>query len=545
MCGIFAYLDVAGGDVELERARRSALNQARLIRHRGPDRTGVAVCGRHVLAHERLAIVDPSSGSQPLVGEGGLVVAANGEIYNHGELRARHPEWPWSSESDCEVLLPLYRRHGADLVHHLRGMYAFVIADCATGGWLIARDHLGIVPLYVGRTRDGALAVASELKALCDVCTHVQEFPPGHVQTERDVAPVRWYRPSWRDAEAARETAGEDSLRDALVASVRSHLMADVPFGVLLSGGLDSSLIAAIAARLVRERDGAGAHTPLDAFSIGLVESPDLVAARGVAQAIDVAHHPVTFTAEEGIDALRDAIWHTETYEVTTIRAAVPMMLLARYIRAQGFKMVLSGEGADELFGGYRYFHHAPSARAFHEELVRKLEQLHAYDCLRANKAMAAWGVEARVPFLDVGFVHAAMSIRADDKRPRTGRIEKHALRAPFSGWLPDDLLWRRKEQFSDGVGYGWADALKAHAEREVDDRQLAEARERFPQRPPRSKEAYLYRAIFDELFPLQSAVACVPEALHGACATSAALAWSPHIGARSDPSGRAVHVAT
>jgi asparagine synthase (glutamine-hydrolysing) len=543
MCGIFAYLDVLGDDHALALARRSALTQARLIRHRGPDRTGVAVCGRHVLAHERLAIVDPASGSQPMHDGGGLVLAANGEIYNHETLRGDFPRWPFTSASDCEVLLPLYRAHGAELVHHLKGMFAFVIADAETGGWLIARDHLGIIPLYVGRTDDGRLAVASEMKALSDVCTHVQEFPPGHVQTERDRAPRRWYTPPWRDPRAGNVRAAAEPLREALVAAVGSHLMTDVPFGVLLSGGLDSSLIAAIAARLSRQRTVATGAPRLDAFSVGLADSPDLAAAAAVARAVDVSHHALTFTAEEGIDALRDAIWHTETFEVTTIRAAVPMMLLARFIRSLGIKMVLSGEGADELFGGYRYFYHAPDATAFHEELVRKLDQLHFYDCLRANKAMAAWGVEARVPFLDVAFVEAAMSIHADDKRPSPKRMEKHALREAFSGWLPDDLLWRRKEQFSDGVGYAWADALRAHAEREVTDRQLAEASERFPLRPPRTKEGYLYRSLFTELFPLASAVACVPEALHGACATSAALAWNPAIGARSDPSGRAVHV--
>lgn len=537
MCGIFALLDVPE-HVPLEEARALALTQSRTLRHRGPDRSGVALCGRHVLAHERLAIVDPRHGRQPLRShDGRLVLAANGEIYNHAELRAQTPDWPYATNSDCEVLLPLYRREGPRLLERLRGMFAFVLAH--ENGWLIARDHLGIIPLYVGRMADGRLAVASEMKALTAICPVVREFLPGHYQTSEDLEPRRWYEPTWRDAAAATRPADPEEIREALVASVHSHLMSDVPHGVLLSGGLDSSLTAAVAAKRVGELHGARAVSDLRAFSIGLASSPDLAASKTVAASIGVTHEPVTYTAEEGIDALREAIWHTETFEVTTIRAAIPMMLLARHIRSSGVKMVLSGEGADELFGGYLYFRLAPSAAALHEELVRKLDQLHFYDCLRANKAMAAWGVEARVPFLDRDFVDLAMRIRAEDKQPTDARAEKHILREAFTGWLPHEMLWRRKEQFSDGVGLGWADALAAHADRQVSEREFADAHARFPVNTPTSREGYLYRAIFEELFPLTSAAGCVPQALYGACATKAALAWSPELSGQRDPSGR------
>ncbi len=539
MCGIFAFLDVPE-PAPLDEARALALTQARLLRHRGPDKSGVAICGRNVLAHERLAIVDPQHGRQPLTSfDNHLVLAANGEIYNHEALRSETPDWPYATASDCEVLLPLYRREGPAFLERLRGMFAFVLAH--TSGWLIARDHLGIIPLYVGRMADGRLAVASEMKALVGICPVVREFPPGHYQTSKDLEPQRWYKPSWREPSSATAMASPTDLREALVASVRSHLMADVPHGVLLSGGLDSSLTAAIASKLYGELHGEEAIKDLKAFSIGIEGSPDIAASKIVAAHLGVAHEPLTYTPEEGIDALRDAIWHTETFEVTTIRAAIPMMLLARHIRSSGVKMVLSGEGADELFAGYMYFRHAPSPEALHQELVRKLDQLHFYDCLRANKAMAAWGVEARVPFLDRDFVDLAMRIRPVDKQPTASRQEKHILREAFVGWLPEALLWRRKEQFSDGVGLGWADALAAHASRQVSDASLLDAAARFPVNAPTSKEGFLYRSIFEEMFPLASAAGCVPKALYGACATGAALEWSPVLKQSKDPSGRAL----
>jgi asparagine synthase (glutamine-hydrolysing) len=546
MCGILALLDIPR---DLDRARALAVKQVALLRHRGPDWTGTWSGGRAVLAHERLAIVDVLHGAQPLRSpDGTLALAVNGEIYNHRDLRAEiGASWSFATDSDCEPILPLYQRHGPHFLAKLRGMYAFVIADGSSGKWMIGRDHIGIVPLYVGRTPEGATAVASELKALLAICTSVREFPPGHYQTESDPEPVRWWHPQWTAFDAVPDRDLDVSvIRDALSESVHSHLMSDVPYGVLLSGGLDSSVVAALAARFAEQRVESGdrdrAWWPrLHTFSIGLPGSPDVAAAAKVAQALGTVHHAFSYTLEEGLDAIRDVIWHTETYDVTTIRAATPMMLLARRIRTLGVKMVLSGEGSDELFGGYLYFHKAPHPRAFHEELVRKLDALHLYDCLRANKAMAAWGVEARVPFLDCHFIDVVMNIHARHKMAGAGRIEKRILREAFDGWLPGEILWRQKEQFSDGVGYGWIDGLKAHAGSVVSDRMLADAPARFPVGIPKSKEAYLYRSIFDELFPLPSAAACVPSGPSVACSTAAALAWDPSLQQVVDPSGRAV----
>jgi asparagine synthase (glutamine-hydrolysing) len=544
MCGIFALLDHSLPPLE---ARALAVRQGRLLRHRGPDWSGAFADGRFALAHERLAIVDVLGGAQPLVGEGGaLQLAVNGELYDHQQLRADHP-WPYTTDSDCEVILPLYRRYGAQLVEHLRGMYAFVLVDVQSGQWLIARDPLGIVPLYTGRTRDGALAVASELKALVSVCTHVQSFPPGHVWTSGAPAPVRWYTPSWRDYEAVPDgPADPAALRRALDDAVRSHLMCDVPYGVLLSGGLDSSAVAALAARHAPSRVESGGKEPawwprLHSFCIGLEGSPDLAAAASLARDLGTAHHGFTFTVQDGLDALRDVIYAIESFDVTSVRASTPMYLMARRIKAMGVKMVLSGEGSDEIFGGYLYFHRAPNARALHEETVRKLFDLHLFDCLRANKSMAAFGVEARVPFLDRHFLDHAMNIAPRHKLVGERGIEKRLLREAFEGLLPKEILWRQKEQFSDGVGYGWIDALKAHAEQVVSDRELRDAKERFPVGTPATKEGYLYRAIFDQHFPLPSAAATVPSGPSIACSSAAALAWDPSFAGRADPSGRSV----
>ncbi len=546
MCGIFALLDVPG---DLAPARALAVQQARLLRHRGPDWSGVWTGGRHVLAHERLAIVDVLGGAQPLVSpDGTMALAVNGEIYNHAALRRGLADpYPFTSGSDCEVLLPLWRAHGPAMVESLRGMYAFVLVDEARGTWVIGRDPMGIVPLYVGTRPDGSLAVASEMKALVGICTTVRLFPPGHIQTSRDAAPVCWYTRDWMDHDAVPDTPVDPSvIREALADAVRSHLMGDVPYGVLLSGGLDSSVVSALAASMADARVESGgterAWWPrLHSFSIGLEGSPDLAAAQTVADALGTAHHGFTFTIQEGLDALRDVIWHTETYDVTTIRASTPMMLMARRIKAMGVKMVLSGEGSDEIFGGYLYFHKAPDPRAFHEETVRKLGDLHLYDCNRANKAMSAFGVEARVPFLDRDFLDVAMRVPAAQKMCGPGRIEKHVLREAFQGWIPDPVLWRQKEQFSDGVGYHWIDALKDHARSSVSDRQLAEAAERFPIGTPSTPEAYLYRALFEDCFPLASAAACVPSGPSVACSSPAAIAWDPSFAGNADPSGRAV----
>jgi asparagine synthase (glutamine-hydrolysing) len=547
MCGVFCLFDLEREAAPA--ARDLALKQARLLRHRGPDWSGMWSGDRAVMAHERLAIVDVLHGAQPLRSvDGHLVLAVNGEIYNHREIRAEiGAREAFRTDSDCEVILPLYAALGPRLLERLRGMFAFALYDETKDDWLIARDPIGIIPLYIGRRADGSLAVASELKALVTICDTVREFPPGHYQTRRDAEPVRYYARDWFEVDAVPEReAAPEELRDALSDAVHAHLMTDVPYGVLLSGGLDSSVIGALAAGFAGKRvesgDREGAWWPrLHSFAIGLPGSPDLVAAQRAALSIGTVHHGFEFTVQEGLDALRDVIWHIESFDTTTVRASTPMVLMARRIRATGVKMVLSGEGADEIFGGYLYFHKAPSARAFHEELVRKLQLLHLYDCLRANKSMAAWGIEARVPFLDTRFLDVAMRIPARQKMVAPGGIEKQILREAFRGALPDEILWRQKEQFSDGVGYSWIDSLKAHAEARVTDRELASAPERFPVGTPLTKEGYIYRAIFDELFPLPSAAACVPSGPSVACSSPAALEWDPSFKANADPSGRAV----
>lgn len=545
MCSILAILEPKE---DLDTLRERALRLSRLQRHRGPDWSGVWTGERAVLAHERLAIVDVLHGAQPLVGEDeAQVLAVNGEIYNHAELEAAlERPYRFRTGSDCEVILPLYRQRDLDFLEELNGIFAFVLYDAARNRYAIARDHTGIVPLYTGRDRAGTLHVASEMKGLVPVCERVEIFPPGHVLDSEVGEPRAWYRPEWRTYEAVRGTPADTAgLRTALEAAVRRQLMSDVPYGVLLSGGLDSSIIAALAARFaprrVEDRLRTTAWWPrLHSFSIGLEGSPDLAAAREVAEHIDAVHHEFHFTVQEGVDALRDAIYHMETYDVTTIRAGTPMYLMARRIRTTGVKMVLSGEGADEAFGGYLYFHRAPDARAFHEETVRKLDRLHLYDCLRANKAMAAWGVEARVPFLDREFLEVAMGMDPRAKMPRDG-VEKAILRETFGDLLPPSVAGRQKEQFSDGVGYAWIDALRAHAERRVTDGQLAEAPERFAHDPPRTKEGYLYREIFAEHFPHEACARCVPGGPSVACSTPEALAWDASLAEMEDPSGRAV----
>ncbi|MBS7456196.1 asparagine synthase B [Coralloluteibacterium stylophorae] len=554
MCSIFAILDIRGDDAAA--LRPLALEASRCMRHRGPDWSGVHVDDGAVLVHERLAIVGLDSGAQPLYSpDRRHVLAVNGEIYNHRALRASlEHAYDFATHSDCEVVLPLYR-DGPDpeaiaaWLNRLEGMFAFVLWDSMERRWLIARDPVGIVPLYWGRDADGCLHVASEMKGLAERCEHVEEFPPGHFWTDADPAPRRYWTPRWRDyATVAGAGAGRDAIRHALEEAVRSHLMCDVPYGVLLSGGLDSSLVAAIAkkyaARRIEDDSRSEAWWPqLHSFAIGLPGSPDLAAAAQVAAHIGTVHHGIEFSVQEGLDALPEVIRHLETYDVTTVRASTPMYLMARRIRAMGIKMVLSGEGSDELFGGYLYFHKAPDARALHEETVRKLDALHLFDCLRANKSMAAWGVEARVPFLDRGFVDAAMSLDPEVKlsgRAR-GRIEKQFLREAFAGYLPDPILWRQKEQFSDGVGYSWIDSLRAHAEAAVGDADLAAAAERFPHNTPQTREAYLYRDLFHRHYPQDWAAKLVPGGPSVACSTAAALEWDPSLKTHLDPSGRAV----
>ncbi len=545
MCSVLAILDIDPADPP---ARERVLALSKLQRHRGPDWSGVFVHDRAVLAHNRLAIVDIEHGAQPLLNAAGThVLAVNGEIYNHREIAAGIPSFHPRTGSDCEVILGLYAAEGAGFLDRLNGIFAFVLYDIERDRYLVARDHLGVVPLYTGRDDEGRFHVASEMKALTPVCRSVEEFPPGHVldSTDASAGPRRYYRRSWRSPAGAVAKPSPARIREALEAAVHRQLMSDVPYGVLLSGGLDSSIISAVTRRYARRRiedDGRSeAWWPrLHSFCIGLEGSPDLASARTVAEHIGTVHHEFRFTVQEGLDALSDVIHHLETFDVTTVRAATPMYLMARRIRAMGIKMVLSGEGADEVFGGYLYFHRAPDPASFHEETVRKLDRLHQFDCLRANKAMAAWGVEARVPFLDKEFLDVAMSIDPAAKMP-AGGIEKRILREAFSDYLPPEILWRQKEQFSDGVGYSWIDALKDHAEAAVTDRQLANARFRFPWNPPPDKEAYLYRRVFESHFPLPDAARCVPGGPSVACSTPEALAWDEGLAKTIDPSGRAV----
>ena len=554
MCSIFGIFGLQPGD-DPSALRRHALELSQRQRHRGPDWSGVYQDDGALLVHERLAIVDPSGGSQPLLSQDGqLALAVNGEIYNHQGLKASLAQaYAFQTGSDCEVINALYRQgEPAQWLEQLNGIFAFALWDRQRGGVLIARDPMGVVPLYWGHDAQGRLRVASELKALADTCADAAQFPPGHYYDSASDALVRYYQPDWREYAAVQgEAVDLTALREAFERAVERQLMSDVPYGVLLSGGLDSSLVAAVAARYARRRIEDGGESEawwprLHSFAIGLKGSPDLAAAAIAAEALGTVHHGFEYTFEEGLDVLPDVIRHIETYDVTTIRASTPMFLLARRIKAMGVKMVLSGEGSDEIFGGYLYFHKAPDARQFHEELVRKLDALHTYDCLRANKSMMAWGVEPRVPFLDREFLDVAMRLDATHKMVGSAaaggrRVEKGVLRAAFEGYLPESILWRQKEQFSDGVGYGWIDGLKAHAEAQVSDRVLAAADKRFPHNPPQTKEAYYYRHLFEQYFPSPAAAATVPGGKSIACSSPAAIAWDAGFAAAADPSGRAV----
>lgn len=546
MCGIVAIFDLKKSAEEL---RGKALQMSRCLRHRGPDWSGIYINDKAILAHERLAIVDPTSGRQPLISsDGKLALCVNGEIYNHRELRKTlQDKYEFQTESDCEVILPLYREKGINFLDDLNGIFAFALYDEAKDEYLIARDHIGIIPLYMGWDEFGNFYVASELKALVGICNRIQEFLPGHYWHSKEGKLVKWYKREWNEYDAVKENQSNiQELRKALEEAVHRQLMSDVPYGVLLSGGLDSSVISAIAkkysARRIETGDMKDAWWPqLHSFAVGLKESPDLKAARKVADHIGTIHHEINFTIQEGLDALRDVIYHIETYDVTTIRASTPMYLMSRVIKSMGVKMVLSGEGADELFGGYLYFHKAPDAKAFHEETVRKLSKLHLYDCLRANKSLAAWGVEGRVPFLDKEFMDVAMRLNPADKMAGNGKIEKHILRKAFEDYLPAEVAWRQKEQFSDGVGYSWIDTLKQMTSDQVSDDQMKNAAHRFPINTPRSKEEYYYRSIFSELFPGDEAARCVPSEPSVACSTAIALEWDEAFKKMLDPSGRAV----
>ncbi len=546
MCGIVCAFDIRH-DVAVLRPK--ILKMSKKIRHRGPDWSGIYSNDRAIMAHERLSIVDPKSGKQPLYSKDGkLVLAVNGEIYNHQEIR-KHFEgkYEFLTQSDCEVILALYREKGPYFMEDLNGIFAFALYDVEKNVFMIGRDHIGIIPLYQGWDDEGGYYVASELKALEGHCSKITEFLPGQYFYSEDAAPVKWYAREWMDYENVKDNKTNiEALRNALEDAVERQLMADVPYGVLLSGGLDSSVISAIAKKFAPRRIESGnkeeAWWPqLHSFAVGLVGSPDLAAARLVAEHIGTVHHEINFTVQEGLDAIRDVIYHIETYDVTTIRASTPMYLLARVIKSMGVKMVLSGEGADEIFGGYLYFHKAPNAEEFHKETVRKLDKLHLYDCLRANKSLAAWGVEGRVPFLDKEFMDVAMRLNPKDKMAGKGRIEKWVLRKAFENYLPASIAWRQKEQFSDGVGYSWIDTLKALTSEKVTDEMMAKVNVTYPINPPMTKEEYYYRTIFTEHFGSDPAASCVPSVPSVACSTPIALEWDEAFKKMVDPSGRAV----
>ena len=558
MCGIVAIFNVKEQTPEL---RSKALGMSKKIRHRGPDWSGIHCSGSAILAHERLSIVDPESGGQPLFSpDGKQVLAVNGEIYNHKEIRERYKgRYDFQTGSDCEVILALYRDKGVNFLEDLNGIFAFALYDEEQDAFLIARDHIGVIPLYIGYNADGKVFVASELKALEGECECYEPFLPGHYYWSKDPGMKRWYKRDWMEYDNVKDnTASSDAIRKSLCAAVKRQMMSDVPYGVLLSGGLDSSVISAItesyAERRIETDSRSRAWWPrLHSFAVGLKGAPDLAKARLVADHIGTVHHEINYTIQEGLDALRDVIYFIETYDITTVRASVPMYLLARVIKSMGIKMVLSGEGADEIFGGYLYFHKAPSAEEFHKETVRKLSKLHMYDCLRANKSLSAWGVEGRVPFLDKEFLDVAMrtnpkakmcsvlpASRSGEADPKAS-IEKRIVREAFEDMLPEEVAWRQKEQFSDGVGYSWIDTLKKITSEAVTDEQMAHAEERFPINTPLCKEEYYYRSIFEEHFPSESAARSVPHEASVACSTAVALEWDEAWKNMNDPSGRAV----
>ena len=546
MCGIVAILNVKE---QTQALRDKALKMSQKIRHRGPDWSGIYCGGSAILAHERLSIVDPESGGQPLFSpDRKQILAVNGEIYNHQEIRRRFAgAYDFQTGSDCEVILALYREKGINFLEDLSGIFAFVLYDEERNEFLIARDPIGVIPLYIGYDADGTVYVASELKALEGQCERFEPFLPGHYYWSKEPGMKRYYQREWFDYEAVKDNAASvDAIRDGLTAAVKRQLMSDVPYGVLLSGGLDSSVISALAEKFSEHRieddSKTKAYWPrLHSFAVGLKGAPDLAKAKLVADYIGTVHHEINYTIQEGLDAIRDVIYFIETYDVTTVRASTPMYLLARVIKSMGIKMVLSGEGADEIFGGYLYFHKAPTAKDFHEETVRKLGKLHLYDCLRANKSLSAWGVEGRVPFLDKEFLDVAMRTNPEAKMCPGTTIEKKIVREAFADLLPDEVAWRQKEQFSDGVGYSWIDTLKEITSKAVTDEQMAHAAERFPINPPKNKEEYYYRSIFAEHFPSDSAAKSVPSEASVACSTAIALEWDAAFKNMNDPSGRAV----
>lgn len=571
MCGFVGCFDLNSGSQPIaeglkEQLRNSVLDMSKKIRHRGPDWSGIYTGDNAIISHERLSIVDPFSGKQPLISDDGtIILAANGEIYNHKEIRKEFEgKYNFKTQSDCEVIIPLYKAYGKDFIEKLSGIFAFALYDSKNDVYLIARDEIGVIPLYQGWDKSGRYYVASELKALEGECVSIQEFPNGCYYYSKDKEPVRWYKRSWESYEnvknmpKATDEKGEiinpviiEKVRNGLEEAVRKQLMSDVPYGVLLSGGLDSSIIAAITQKYSKKRietdsKEAAWWPQLHSFAVGLEGSPDLIAAKKAADYIGTVHHEIHFTIQEALDALPDVIYHIETYDITTVRASTPMYLLARAIKSMGIKMVLSGEGSDELFGGYLYFHKAPNAQEFHEELVRKMSKLHLYDCLRANKSLMAWGVEGRVPFLDKEFIDIAMNLNPSDKMnillpDGSQRIEKWIIRKAFEDLLPAEICWRQKEQFSDGVGYNWIDTLKKMTEEKISDAEFARRENRFPINPPKTKEEYYYREIYSSLFPSDSAAKVVPQEAGVACSTQKALEWDAAWKNMDEPSGRAI----
>tara|TARA_B100001093_G_scaffold503131_1_gene557084 strand:- start:614 stop:2290 length:1677 start_codon:yes stop_codon:yes gene_type:complete len=544
MCGIVCAFETKAK----KNIRSKVLEMSKKIRHRGPDWSGIFSNDSAILSHERLSIVDPSSGKQPLYSEDNrYVLAANGEIYNHQEIRKEFPNYEFSTNSDCEVILALYAKYGADFIDKMNGIFAFVIYDSKNDEYFVARDHMGIIPLYIGWDADKIFYVSSELKALEGVCNKIELFPPGHYLLSTKDDYIKWYDRDWREYNEVKNAKSDiKKLRDSLEQAIKRQLMSDVPYGVLLSGGLDSSITSAVAKKYSEMRIESNNKQPawwpqLHSFSVGLEGSPDLAAAKLVADHIGTIHHEIIFTIQEGLDAIKDVIYNLETYDITTVRASTPMYLMARVIKSMGIKMVLSGEGADEIFGGYLYFHKAPNSREFHDETVRKLDKLHMYDCLRANKSLAAWGIEGRVPFLDKEFMDVAMSLNPEDKMIKGDRIEKWILRKAFEEYLPESIVWRQKEQFSDGVGYNWIDSLKKVVKDKISDKKMKEALSRFPVQTPTTKEEYYYRSLFSEHFPSETAAYCVPQEPSVACSTKIALEWDETFKSLNEPSGRAI----
>ena len=546
MCGIVCAFDIKSNS---DFVRSNVLKMAQKVRHRGPDWSGVYSDNNAVLAHERLAIVDPTSGKQPIISDdGNKVIAVNGEIYNHKDLKEKYvSDYNFKTESDCEVILPLYEKIGVNFLNDLNGIFGFALYDSSHDKYIVARDHMGIIPLYMGWDKENTFYVSSELKSLEGVCNKIELFPPGHYLDSNIGKLKKWYDPKWTSYDSVKDSETKiKEIHDSLSAAVKRQLMSDVPYGVLLSGGLDSSITSALAKKFASKRiesdDKQDAWWPqLHSFSVGLEGAPDLKAAKIVADHIGTVHHEINFTVQEGIDAIRDVIYHLETYDVTTVRASTPMYLMARAIKSLGIKMVLSGEGADELFGGYLYFHKAPNSKEFHEETVRKLDKLHQYDCLRANKSLAAWGIEGRVPFLDKQFIDVAMEINPEDKMIKNGRIEKWVLREAFKDYLPESVLWRQKEQFSDGVGYSWIDSLKELVEDKVSDSDFKNSLKIFPINPPQNKEEFYYRTIFHDHFSSDAAAKSVPSVPSVACSTPQALLWDEAFKNMNDPSGRSI----